>query len=98
MSVRSHRIKQIVHDDNSINFHSGDEIFQAIVGHANGNDHTNMDGGGYIELPFSSLKEILKDKKHYDFSSEQIENLKEEIEHLKRLRTSDDSYIIYDMF
>lgn len=98
MSVRSHRIKQIIHDDNSINFHCGDEIFQAIKGKPSANDQTNMDGGGIIEIPFNELKEILKDKKDYEFSAEQVQNLKDEIKYLTSLKTSNDSYIIYDMF
>jgi hypothetical protein len=98
MSVRSHRIIKIIHDGESINFHCGDEIFQAIKGQPSANDQTNMDGGGIIEIPFNELKEILKNKKDYGFSAEQVQDLKDEIENLTRKGIEDDAYVIYDMF
>ena len=98
MSIRSHRIKQIIHDDNCMTFQSGDALHDAIVRQKDANDQTNMDGGGIIEIPFIGLKTILKNSKKHGLNAEQVEQLTNEVEHLKALKTSNDSYIIYDMF
>lgn len=98
MSIRSHRIVKVIYDDNTMSFQTGDEIYEAIISHGEGCDHTNMDGGGIIEIPLSGLKEILKDKKSYSFNKEQIIELKAEIKRLTDKGINDDEYISYDMF
>ncbi len=96
MSVRSHRIKEVIYDESSMNFSSGDALCEAI--RSNGSDKTDMEGGGIIEIPFIALKDILENKGDYDFNEEQIEELTNEVNHLTELGTDDDTYITYDMF
>lgn len=99
MSITSHRIKKIVYAERAISFRSGDNLGDAILSHPTTNDFRNDDGGGVIEIPLSSLKEIFELFEEYDLTKEDAEMLKAEIEQISlEGDKTDDDYILYDLF
>lgn len=97
MGIRAHRIKSIEYAERTL-FKSGGRLGDILENHGDTNDFRNMDGCGKIEFPFRVLKEVLKNAKNNGLADWEIDDLKAEIDELKKTGKEDDDYIEYDMF
>ena len=98
MSIRTHRIKEIIYAENAMTIRACTPLFEAIEAHSDTNDFRNYDGGGIIETTVSALKEILKYAKDYGLSNEEKKELKNELAEIKKEGKKNDDYILFDMF
>lgn len=98
MSLRTHRIKKIIYDDSAMCINSSSKLFEAILSYPDTNDMRNQDGGGIVETPFKNLLDIEENHDFYELSTNDILSLHTEIQQLRRNKTDESEYILYDMF
>jgi len=98
MSIKSHRVKQIIYAEKGLCFSLSSNLGEAIINHEETNDQRGDGGGGIIELQFQYLKEILENKEEHKLDEDEVKNLTEEIEELTKSGRADDDYVLYDMY